>query len=282
MCANHKFGLVFLLAMWVIASPIFADVINYWRLEEGSGSGTADETGLANGTLVGFPDTSAGAGDTSDLGWSTSVPNSTVPLTGESNSGSLHFAQYGGAVSFTPSSDMNYGTDFTVEFSFRLDSLPVFDSPYSFFGFQDSDTGFQLSLWEMGDGDDQFQLSANGESLSTPSVPLVTDQWYHFAWVRDVQGTGDNQIYIDGGLVASDPASQPGDTYVFSPGGSYIFGTTFRGYDGYFDEIRISNVALTPDQFLNAVPEPSTFLLVLLGLFVFGLRKSFRVWKNGV
>jgi len=51
--------------------------------------------------------------------------------------------------------------------------------------------------------------------------------------------------------------------------------------DGYIDEVRISDIALQPSQFLNAdlVPEPSSIVLSLvgvLGVALFAWRKRRR------
>lgn len=64
------------------------------------------------------------------------------------------------------------------------------------------------------------------------------------------------------------------DAGVFSVGrGLYGGGHGDRAY-GLIDEIRISDVALSPSQFLNAIPEPGVGLLAALSLL--GLRRRLR------
>jgi hypothetical protein len=76
-------------------------------------------------------------------------------------------------------------------------------------------------------------------------------------------------LYLDNSLIGSVYA--PGFNGTGSMTGaigndSYLIGSPFQGN---IDEFRISDVALTPDQFLNVVPEPSSGLLLVLGLFGF-------------
>jgi hypothetical protein len=265
MCVNRKVQILGFTVFWVLASQVMADVINYWRFEEGSGTSTADETGLAPGTLMENP-----PGMSLLPVWSSSVPSSTVPQTGQANNSSLQFFS-GGNVGFSPTGDMDYGTDFTVEMYVRFDDLPTVDEPYSFFRFTDSSTGSDLwfLLGNQGGGD-QFRISASDANFLTPTLSLSTDQWYHFATVRS---NDEYNVYLDGASIATSPSGSPGEFFSFTAAGTYTVGSNLEPFSGYLDEIRISNVALSPDQFLNGVPEPTTFLLTLLGLFVFSLRR---------
>jgi hypothetical protein len=45
-------------------------------------------------------------------------------------------------------------------------------------------------------------------------------------------------------------------------------------FNGTFDELRLSDVALTPSQFLGAVPEPGAALLGLLGALAYARGRS--------
>jgi hypothetical protein len=242
------------------------DLVNYWRLEEGQGVQAADETGVANGALVGFPDTSFGAGDTTDLGWSVNTPGPLVPQTGQANLSSLHF---GGVVSVPPLSVVNWGSSFTVEFFFNLDALPFFDAPLSFLEFRDGDSLLRLSVWEQDTViGPQFQIVAGDEDAGpdgvfefTPGLALAAGTWNHFSFVKAGASWAVflNGVNVDAGAIGS-------GAFTFSSTGEYEIGGIFRGFDGYLDEIRISDTALDPSQFLNAIPEPSTFILVLAGL----------------
>jgi hypothetical protein len=125
--------------------------------------------------------------------------------------------------------------------------------------------------------DGPFLFSANNFSngyyrRTTPSVS--DDVWRHYAMVLDRPSTTASrlQLYIDGtltGTAALGGADVPflNDLFYFGGRG----GTAFQ-FTGLLDEFRISDEILDPSQFLNVappVPEPST--VVLLGLGVFGL-----------
>lgn len=236
--------------------PARADVISYLRFEEGSGWYTEDETGLMNGALLNFYDYSAGAGDSGPQGWSTEVATPVIPLTGETNSGSIHFAGGSAYVNLSNANDLNLGTDYTIEFYMLVEGggfMYGFSPGSSLYGqFGVSETGDQLF-------GNQFQSSLQ----LAPADMVTVGEWHHYALVKT---PGEYSIYIDGTL-------QYSSTLPSGTDGPYsFFGTDIagdreigEGFSGYIDEFRISDEALTPDQFLIA-PEPSTLVLISLGL----------------
>jgi hypothetical protein len=100
--------------------------------------------------------------------------------------------------------------------------------------------------------------SANQETLVTAPLPGL-NQWIHAAGVLDT-AKGTMSLYINGELVKSistsatplvllDPNEEPGIGIGGHP--SSFFGD-FMSFDGLIDEVKLSDTALTPDQFLNA------------------------------
>ena len=252
---------LYLLGLWLAVGPARADIISYLRFEEGSGVYASDETGLMNGALLGGWSTSdPDGGGAGYSGWSTSVPGSIVPLTGAANSGSLYFAGGGEYVNLSNANSLDLGTSFTIEFYFRPEDLSVPNgllslSPVSSLG---------VSMGTTPSGTYAFASSFQGQLSIAPANLVVLDQWHHYALVKQ---PGGYSIYIDGQLQYS--SSLPSGT----DGPYSFFGTDIAGdrelgenFRGYIDEFRISDAALTPDQFLNAVPESSTLVLISLGL----------------
>jgi hypothetical protein len=93
---------------------------------------------------------------------------------------------------------------------------------------------------------------------------LPFNQWFHVAGTLD-DATGNMKLYVNGNLVAStttsirplgalDPAYSPGLSIGCDDTGQYG-----EHFNGWLDEVRLSDVALDPSQFL--VPEPSAFAL---------------------
>lgn len=235
----------------VLTSSAPADIISYLRFE---GTGT-DETGLMNGELLNFD------GNVDYEGWSSDVFAATVPQTGQPNTGSLRFAGGSEFVDLSNGHDLSLGTSFTIEFFMKPDA-PVIGSPI--FGFAPV-SGLYLTLSTSGGGlywSPQFQ-----SQLDFVSADLVqTGVWQHVALVKT---PGEYSIYVNGALDYSGSLPYGTDGPYFFPGSDTTGDRTIGGesgtFRGYLDEFRISDTALTPDQFL-IVPEPSTLFLISLGL----------------
>lgn len=238
-------------------APSIADVISYLRFEEGSGFGAFDETGLMHGEVLNFTSVDPGGGDSGGSGWSTSVPSSTVPLTGQPNTGSLHFGP--GYVDLSNGNALDLGTSFTIEMFIMPDAPGL---GYPFYGFQPS-SELRLNLSES-----SGSLYFNTEFQSASPSPVLADavqlgEWQHLAMVKE---PGQYSIYLNGVLLTTESLPPGTDGPYFFPGTGITGDRTIgNGYSGWLDEFRISDEALTPDQFL-IVPEPSTILLLGLGL----------------
>jgi len=255
--------------------PAAADVITYIRFEENGGAIASDETGLLDGELVQFGDTSPGGGDTGPRGWSTSVRSATVPLTGEPNTGSIRFAGGAEFIDFSNGNNLSMGTDFTIEFYMNPDPVVVGSVVFGF----SPVSGLSLSLTESL-GSLFFNMTFMDQTPFTPATEVTTGEWQHVALVKE---PGEYSIYLDGVLIANEPVPSSGDGPYSFPGTDFTGDRTIGGnsgtWRGYLDEFRISDEALSPSQFLIAVPEPSTFLLVALAGLLLASRAS-KVGKN--
>lgn len=247
-----------------LASQSYPDVISYLRFEEGSGLMAYDQTGLMDGELIGIWDESEG--------WMTDVPTSVIPLTGQPNNYSLRFGGGSEYVDLSNANTLSLGTEFTIEFYMKpatdiiIASLFGF-SPSSGLSFIMADVSGDLVL--RGTFDDTF-----GDLI--PATLVQAGTWQHFALVMEPT---EYTIYIDGQQQYNGPIPSGGEGPYEFPGnvalGSRTIGGPTGTWRGYIDEFRISDEALTPDQFL-IVPEPSTGLLLGIGLAGLCLHRSQR------
>ncbi len=141
-------------------------------------------------------------------------------------------------------------------------------------------------------------VSAAGliQGFDYPTDPNgLTGKWYSMAGVSDgttlslylndvasglgyqlVAQTALNQGSANTALTAGAGSGGDWSAGNFSVGrGMYNGGHGDRAY-GFIDEVRLSDTALTPGQFLSIVPEPSTLALVGLGAFGLLGSRSFR------
>jgi hypothetical protein len=226
--------------------------------------------------------------------WSDDVPAAQVPLTGAENQLSM---VHTGAMGCCPSSmtwseqSLPSGTNietmtpaaFTIEASFKAESLTSY---HTIVGRDDryvaTANGDLASLYfqvmparevaiKFTDVDGYFH-----EAISAPDA-VTTGQWYNMAGVSDGSTLS---LYLDNVLVAQVDLTLSGSTNTSMALGSssgadwesgtwtagrgmYAGGHTDRWF-GYIDEVRISDTALAPSEFLF-VPEPMTIAILGLG-----------------
>jgi hypothetical protein len=253
-----------------------ATTLGYFRAEDGPGSSHSTWVNSANAST---PGTSTGSSPVQN---STEVFGSVVPLTGAANTGS-YYLDGTNAIQIGGSSDYNIGTnDFTIEFWFRTAGSsaahPIVISKSSY---ATSHLGWGASIEDhnrdyIGGG----VKSGIGDTGVGGLIPedVVDNNWRHFAMVLD-RTSGEFREYLDGELRITD-AWIWGDADVISTQSVYIgrrSGSTVPGhFAGYIDELRISRAALQPSQFLNAIPEPNTALLLGIGLSALAVRREKR------
>lgn len=114
--------------------------------------------------------------------------------------------------------------------------------------------------------------------VSSASIPTDGD-FHHFAVTWDPSGgtasSGQISLFIDGasaggGLGSGDQGASSASS-LFYAGGFLLSSGSFHsalGTTGEMDELRISSGALSPAEFLNAVPEPTTISLVFISGFL--------------
>jgi len=248
----------------LVAGRVGAGTVAWWRFEEGAPGTTAsgvdsilDSSGHGlNGTPVGLPVYSA---DVSP--WSSAIGSSR----------SLHLNGNGQYVAVPDAPVFQLTHSLTIEAIFKTEPMLAPGAAGNILFRGDNRPGldpYRLSVLQPGNGL-IFQIDDAANNFTRLSYTLPFDQWVSVAGTLD-DATGLMSLYVNGSLVAStttsirplgalDPASSPG----IGLGGGQ---TALSGeiMNGWLDEIRLSDVALRPDQFL-VVPEPSLFALVGLG-----------------
>jgi len=260
----------------------------------------AAEIGQANGTEIGryrFEEGPAGSVattvlDTSVPGgndgmvfgapiYSSDVPVNPLPLTGQANQLSLAFDNTKTEfVNVNATFPFNGPSDVTLEFwlkaplqghaaifwsSFNINPDTNRFHIYLAGGTDFSGNGPQVLGMDYRSPDGVLHQLLGGPN-DTPFV-ITSDQWTHVAVTR----AGDlYSFYKDGSIV-----EQTQDVGVDLPNN---FGWEMAGrshdFTGLIDEIRFSDRALQPTEFLNAVPEPSSLALATLAFF------SLAAWRR--
>jgi hypothetical protein len=166
--------------------------------------------------------------------------------------------------------------DFTMEAIFRVDDGSI--NNQGIFA-KNGSAAADSQFWARYKSSGAVQFLVRGDAGDGPGGTLPPERggttadgsvtagsWHHFAVVY---AAGDPEAtlyinYVQSGAIAMDPTDGIiGD----NPDGLIIggFTSTSREFGGAIADVRISNMALTPDQFLR-IPEPGSVVLGLLGL----------------
>ena len=252
----------------VFASHVGATTIAHWRFEEGI-AGNGPTTAIQDSSGNGLHGTAYGG-----LTYTGNTPNSSLPQTGDTNTLALTFD--GGASTRVVVDDdplFELTGSFTLEAYINLAALPATGFQWEILFRGDSRGGLDPYYLDVWDGKVRFTINEEPSGgVRVEAAAPALNQWTHIAGVLD-DDTGLMALYFDGVLVDStvtalrpfaslDPTQNPGLSIGGYPDNHY---GPFRGI---IDEVRISDEALSPDQFLNVppVPEPATATLLFLGL----------------
>ena len=253
------------LALGLLTPSASAGTVAYYRFDGGN---LYDSTGVAahNGSVLsGTPS------------YSTSVPVSQVPATGATDTTSLVLGT-GDSVSFNYAFPLN-GTAGTVEFWIdpSLAGLPStwgdLDLFWTKLGGGDYDR-YNIALnTSNGFGLDYRDPSGNVHGVvGTGAGSIPNNVWTFVALVKN----GDVwSIYLNGATTPTATATLSGTWYPDNTGwtinGRWECGCGTAQMAGMIDELRISDTALTPSQFLYAsetsgTPEPGSLATIGSGL----------------
>lgn len=275
------------LVSFAISGSAWADTVAYWQFDA-DGSGTYSNASVGgpayNLVAVGGPFSQSALSAVNPI----PNPDATPGFVGSPsvNSGSL----------FSVANQTRYmrtSGDATVELTLAGSSTWTIEGWYNLYALpgttldiiwttRDSASGFAGMTLQMNTANQLEFVVQQGGGISTNLVTssgTSTGEWHHVALTYDAGvGNGTFDLYLNGvsaGVVEIPVAMTPA-TVDTSDLGYLAFGgraASSNSVAGRLDEWRISDQALTPDQFLNYVPEPSTFALILCGLAM--------AWRRG-
>ncbi|KPL08293.1 hypothetical protein AMJ86_01235 [bacterium SM23_57] len=222
---------VFLLSL-ILSSSAKAELVGWWRFDEGSGTTAADSSGGGNdGTLEG------------NAGWDVGNFGNAVFLDGSS------------WVEIPPTPWDSIEKNVTVAFwAFGDDTMPVNNFVFAAYS-DDVNPARQASAhlpW--GNGQIYWDTGYDGSNYDRINTPLPPEyhkgQWVHCAFTKDVDA-GEVKIYINGELFHSGT----GMTRTMTGVNAFAIGvraTSDRsiGYIGRIDDFRLYNHTLIEDELL--------------------------------
>ncbi len=243
-----------------LVSSTHASVIAHWRFEEG----TANSIAAGPDVLL---DSSGNSLDMTPLGGPIyrSVPNP----------GSALGLDFDGANDIASRADSSLFQlqSLTVEAFIRLDDGA---SLRQIFFRGDSRGGKDPVYLAVLNGRLRFNLSNLSADQILDTVPLLpTGVFIHVAGTLD-HSTDTMKVFVNGAEIGSKSAAGVRPNVALFPNARVSIGGLADGlsigqhFNGIIDEVRISDTALAPSQFLgSSVPEPSSF--ALMGLSLIGI-----------
>ncbi len=190
-----------------------------------------------------------------------------------------------------PLNSIDYTNGYTVEVMFKI--TPEFTSENNAWagilcrtGKQNGDAAANVAISNLGELQWQTQRLDGSESAvwSWDLQPTVFPEFHHGAFVNyfsEADSQWHIDMYVDGWLAYRNTAGEDFRGIMNYDSNPWVVGAhTWNGglggyYNGWIDDIRISDTALTPDQFTMVVPEPATIsLMSLAGLYIGKRRRN--------
>lgn len=275
-----------LVAAWSV--PASAQLENaYWRFEEGPAGQALPTPGPDGGNPESILDSINSNHMTtyfppSAPRWTAQVPTAVIPQTGAPNTLALDFAPNNDIYTRGKPIDAQDATAFTLEAAFMPRTMDRWQVVVGKDGKPSGGPEQTLALKLRNDTKElQIELfDGNNAIHGVRSIaPLTAGQWYYAAVVND----GTNlSLYLDRNdgagyvLQGTDPVPLAGalstmdGTWTIGRG-MYNWGVT-DWFDGLIDEVRLTNRAMDPSEFLF-VPEPGSLMLWVVGALVLRRRR---------
>jgi len=226
---------IFLLSL-ILTNGAEAELVGWWKFDEGSGTIAADSSGGGNdGTLEGNADWDVG------------------------NFGNAVFLDGSSWVEIPPAPWDSIERNVTVAFwAFGDDAMPVNNFVFAAYSADENPARQASAHLPWGNGQIYWDTGYDGSSYDRINTPLPSEyhkgQWVHCAFTKDVDA-GEVKIYINGELFHSGT----GMTHIMTGVNAFTIGvraTSDRtiGYIGRIDDFRLYNHTLI-DAELQAVME---------------------------
>jgi hypothetical protein len=257
--ANHRISPAKWLLIWCLLCTMGAELslsastVAYYRFEEGTNGYTPSGVGtILDSSGNGLNGTPFGG-----LIYSSNVPINPIPLTGATNLLSLNFDGFSGRVFIPDYPQLELTNSLTLEAFINAAAGGAGPYDVSQIIFRGDDRGFWDPYQIYLDGTNlTFSVTDTNNTMSSVEAPISLNIWHHVAGTLD-DATGLQSLYIDGALVAqTNTTKRPfGPLIGANPGlGIGDLQSTIEAeyFNGLIDEVRISDVALSPSQFLDA------------------------------
>ena len=251
--------LICVVGIAVLASAVsttHAATVAYWRFDEGTGSTAFDSSPFGNTAII-------NQGNLYSTDVAAGVPGNGVPNDYSLKlNGTGQFAMAADSVSLRPT------TAITMEATVKLSRNIAGNA--GIIGRQvDTSDGDSFNLGLRGALNNPFVSLQFGGGLAVNvdlNESLAVGQWYSLVGTWDGSSL---KLFVDGQLKGSTAAvgtiAYPNSNPVIIGADNEDSGNLEWFFPGWIDEVRISDSALNPQQFL-AAPEPSTFVFGVIGL----------------